>query len=228
MIYTGKSFQRRPWEVYDHGLIRHYEDIEVRDLAPPAALKGFYLCPHSSKALLNEQKIACDLADGWFWPKLKLTNFRVLNCRNIVPLYITDGIIPGHKFEICMKKGHFQNIAGTGPMISLQYMNLGDVLLDGITHKDVETPIVEIRNCTISTLKIHQSDNLKFDIQNSFIRRVELYLSSGITFGPTAPQDIMELPSSAEGVVGSVSVIVAIGDKLHRADAPNILFRDYR
>lgn len=226
MIYSGKSFQRRPWERGDNGLVRHFDGIQVRDLSPPAASRGFYFCLHTASQQLLDNHIVCDSPNGWIWPALYLENFVVESTRDVTGVYLMDGMIPGIRFEVHICNGKFIDMVGKAPLISINYINLSDLILTRLKVENCESSRVEISNCTVGCLRVFYCDNLHFELNNTQIRQVELCGCKGITFSGTTPK-VIELPSTAQGVVGSLSVIVSVGGKLYRGDASNILFRDY-
>lgn len=227
MIYTGKPFQRRPWERGDDGLVRHFDRITVKDLAPPASGRAFYFCLHTTCVQLAENKIPCDSLNGWVWPEFYLENFTVESTKDVTGVHLMDGIVPGIKFGVTLRDGKFVNMLGVNPLVSANYINFSDFNLVRLKCDNCQGSKIEIHNCTIGCLRIFDCDNLHIELLESQVRRVELCNTEGITFSGAVPE-LVELPCIVKGVVGSFSVIVSVDGKLYRGDAANVLFREYK
>lgn len=171
MISTGKTFTRRPWDAFSHGLIQHFDGINIVD--PGAGNRGLYLCLHSSKQLLDSESITGAKPDGFWWEALVLENFSVTGTKNVEGIYISDAF---GKPDITLKNGTISGIDST----AVRFSNLGlgtirirNVKANGPISLDsclVESLIVEdcqdlnfIGNCTVNSIELHNCKNV--DVQ---------------------------------------------------------------
>lgn len=214
MTIPGKAFSRRPWDLLDNGLIRHYDNIHVE--GPPDGARGIYLCLHTRKDFLQQNNIECVSDDGFYWESLILENFSVKDVKNADGVFITDGKIRDKKLELSVINGTITGLVNSRA-ISITYLNLTRLYIENLST----TGTIDFRNCDIDKLVITDSKNLKFSSADCKLRAIELRGCEAVDVSCFGIKPEIFPYTEKQTVFGALAINISIDGAIYGLDIPS-------
>lgn len=225
MQYTGKSFQRRPWDQLSNGLIQHFDGIGVSGITKQPA---FYLCFHTAAAWLIQNQISCSTAQGWTWPSITVENFSIDSLTSATGILVTDGMVGDQKFGLTIRKGKFKTLDKDSCVLNIKNVNIGSLCIENLVFTDVQNPAIILEGCTADSVTLQNLGNVVLDTsQSPSIKSVARYGCMDCKLIGNAVATDFALPKVIDGkILGSVAISVLINGEIFTTQAANLPFKE--